>query len=1420
MGEDNEIVKILKIDVSEAEGQINRLQSVLDGLGKSIDTITDRLDVMATAFSGLESPELDFSALNTSVLEAEGYIRELKSSLDGIQVPDISLDGLNNALNLAQERMEELRQAINPLKGEIVLETPEIPTIEVPVTVSGFEIPAAEAPTITVPVVLEEPVLPEMPEIPTLTGEVVFNVEKPDIEAPTLEVPVDYDLQPLELPEIEPITVDVDFDVDTLELPQPEPITVPVEAEITGFDIPQPDPVEIPVTFDTEDVHIPDIDPIEIPVTFNEEDVKIPDIEPITVPVNVEVPDIEIPTPEPVIIPVESDLSGFQLPEPEEITVPVHFDVEPLNLPSVEPITTEVVIDTAEAQSALDGLISSLNEVKAIIDTVSFPELAVPQLGDIQAPAIDLQAVIDTVYAGFQSINTAFEQFVNGISEGVQLAIQDIQELGDEISAVKSPEFDPSSTKDIRDRIDELRASLVGLDETSSEYSATVQEITRLQAGLTDAMGVSFGSMREAKAYCDSLRSSLVTLEEGSDEYIAVANRLREVQDGINAAMSVGKSTYDGASDSINGMRRELRDLVRQYDALSKADRESEFGQNLKQQIKTTTDELKQLEGETGRFQRNVGNYANDVSKALQGIGISAGSSIAPVRNLEAAVDALAANPWVAAIAAAIAMLLELRDAFKRDEDATNDLNNALAPFQAVLNEVKRAFDRFLDTIKPTIEKLKELKGVQAVLNVLMSTARRFVNAINMTLEVTAEALDKVAYYGNRIEDWLAKTGIARFFDNLRKKVVQLNNWLADTWLGSVLGIEEMQESLEKFNDSIDDSTQRIREINNAETALNKERRRVLVENSKLQAEANELRAKAQDQENYTHSQRLKYLKEAQAAEEKLHNNAVRIAQEELALERKKQSLNKTGKEGLDAIARAEANLNNTIAAQSRMREQYNRQTTRIRKQELREARTLSKELYDNQKKMIENEIKLAQKGSREEYDLKVELAELEHKRTVQTYNETVKDITQRNTLIKQADGQLARQLEQLALDYQQAITRITVDEMRVRQGQYRKNTVEWLETQWNILDTEYREMVQGLEETDAEFELRKQAKADETFNVFRQLREQRNKEEIAQLQIDVDRTERNSERRLKAEAKVLEKELEQLEKYGRDSYNSEVEWQEAIEKKKLEIRQKYADIANSKLDRQEATLELNVVNTSDYGWERLVAERELVKFQLDNIQREEGESEERYLLRKAQMEKEYADKSRQIIEAQIGYWSDFATSIGDIFATIADYYKDDIQKRLDSGKISEEQAKKEFERVKALEIAQATIDTISGAIAAYMSYQKFQPGGAILGAIQAAAVTAAGIAQIAKIRATTLNSPSTPTPVQAASVNPNISNYTNNYTYTTTGVDELTTINNTLTNGFNRIERRSNTQRFYVLESDITTVQNKAKGRVRETTF
>lgn len=159
------------------------------------------------------------------------------------------------------------------------------------------------------------------------------------------------------------------------------------------------------------------------------------------------------------------------------------------------------------------------------------------------------------------------------------------------------------------------------------------------------------------------------------------------------------------------------------------------------------------------------------------------------------------------------------------------------------------------------------------------------------------------------------------------------------------------------------------------------------------------------------------------------------------------------------------------------------------------------------------------------------------------------------------------------------------------------------------------------------------------------------------------------------------------------------------------------------------------------------------------------------------------------------------ASATSAILGSIADMYEA-------NGDVSVEQA----ERIKAMRIASATIDTISGAIAAYTGTIEVVkgPAGVILGAVQAAAVTAAGLAQIAQIRNTSVTGGGggSASGVSVAQAAPS----------TALNLEQVKSV--TAGGGTERLNARQQSSRVYILASDLQAERNDARARVAETSF
>lgn len=181
----------------------------------------------------------------------------------------------------------------------------------------------------------------------------------------------------------------------------------------------------------------------------------------------------------------------------------------------------------------------------------------------------------------------------------------------------------------------------------------------------------------------------------------------------------------------------------------------------------------------------------------------------------------------------------------------------------------------------------------------------------------------------------------------------------------------------------------------------------------------------------------------------------------------------------------------------------------------------------------------------------------------------------------------------------------------------------------------------------------------------------------------------------------------------------------------------------------------------------------------------------------RAQDAKDAKEKAKQQMEVM----QSVASATSGILGSIADMYESD-----------EKNSEKNANKIKGLRIASATIDTISGAIGAFMqAVQTIPPPlGAIVGGVQAAAVTAAGIAQIAKIKSTKVsgsasNSAPTAPAVTSAPVR-------------TIDIQQVRSV--TSASEEDRLNQMASDQRVVLVMSDLEVKQNQSRVQVAEASF
>ena len=201
---------------------------------------------------------------------------------------------------------------------------------------------------------------------------------------------------------------------------------------------------------------------------------------------------------------------------------------------------------------------------------------------------------------------------------------------------------------------------------------------------------------------------------------------------GLSATTKLLNADTLTYSDSLNGERQKLADMQKAYDQLDREMRESEGGKAFLDAIKAQSDAVKQLEEETGRAQRNVGNYPqawnsaipalNDANVVLGKTGMSlkdlATNGTKAFENIATSAKAFGkamltppVGLVVGILSAIVGFVNRLVAAFKKNDDAMTGLKKAFAVFEPIAQAIRKVFDGIATAISKVVNAISGVVG-------------------------------------------------------------------------------------------------------------------------------------------------------------------------------------------------------------------------------------------------------------------------------------------------------------------------------------------------------------------------------------------------------------------------------------------------------------------------------------------------------------------------------------------------------------------------------------------------------------------------------------------------------------------------------------------------------------------------------------
>lgn len=456
-----------------------------------------------------------------------------------------------------------------------------------------------------------------------------------------------------------------------------------------------------------------------------------------------------------------------------------------------------------------------------------------------------------------------------------------------------------------------------------------------------------------------------------------------------------------------------------------------------------------------------------------------------------------------------------------------------------------------------------------------------------------------------------------------------------------------------------------------------------------------------------------------------------------------------------------------------------------------KDEKTKLKEKYESEKALLEkfgkDTTNLTKKYEEEKTAIVLKEAEKRRKLTEQ-FNKDF-DATFRNDTLAFFENQLSNASDKLQ-DFKDVASTIKIDEQGFRSAENWTENIKKLGEQYGV-------NIQNMEHFDLVFkkvimDYEDAQKALEDYQ--NQLKEERSNNRVAQIEKEFEAI--NSLMDIETEEKQLEYEL----------YASQGKWYDGLTNNyisQMKLRWETEDaIFNLRKGRLKEEIEIYKAAAND---ESLTEEAKLEAL------KKVAELERQLMLETADYTIAQNERKNESTENYVKSVQDSLDGISSILSNVATAWETNIQTEIETGKISEEEGERRMEEMKDIQSAIALINTFSSAVSAYQSLASIPIVGPVLGAAASAAAIASGLAQVKAIQAVKKGDNGGDN-TRYAEVQPQIPNdYSPQAVTNITGGQETESLANALS---------KQPVKAYVVESEITSTQEKVAKRNQETSF
>lgn len=940
------------------------------------------------------------------------------------------------------------------------------------------------------------------------------------------------------------------------------------------------------------------------------------------------------------------------------------------------------------------------------------------------------------------------------------------------------------------------------------------------------SLGESPQNVRELKTDISELKTAIgdmvIAGKTGTTEYDQAVKLLGQDLQTLLQVNNATKKEVDALDGSYNALVQKMRELKVEWRATNSEARRNELGK----QISEINDQLKAFDYSIGNFGRNVGNYGN-AWESLQGT----------VEGVEQSSNDFLSG--IASLGAAMGLTASQSDSLNNSLNGVRNVVGILSGAKGILGLVK--------AFRSQIAASKEAKAKAAEETAALKAQKQVTDQVttSTTLAATATKIFKKALMAIGIGLVVVAIG------ELAAHIQDVIKWF--TRLGEKLGIinpqtqalknsnEQLTASIEAMNKSLDREVE-LMEAKGATQAEIMQKQKTVIAAELAEAKAIQAKVKARIDELEVLGKRkneLKKLKEQydknqETIEDLEHKQAVleakidteaRQAQEKAAKERA-EAAKKAAEERLRAEEKANADL---AAARKKAEETVNAVIDKT---------LTERELLEKQHQETLNNLKAASAYiSAKRYK---EAVEAENKIYTNELSQIISD--EYAKVYEKASKQLNNKIEANRLNM------VITDGLAsyFNMGNYRveateaQNALKALNDYYAEISTEALKLLNGMNK-----DLSPAAK--EAFNLLVSfnpketgfLTEIRNyyQEYLSDTEAFLKKYGEPFSTAIVSLGENFKSYAEQLSEGYIRSFEAEMAQVEAFVEggageaalaKLDEIWLKYGDAFGGISEKAALSFKMNLVRyrndiqgqlVDTFGvsgneagerirssYENLFSDLEAQITHWNKIKdaAEEGTEKQKIAIDTIAILEEEKRKltlkrDSEVFTARTKMYQQYSASVSNLLGNVAQAWQNTIRAKVDADKMSEEQAEKSFEKMKAFQYAQAGISTAAAIVQALSDpdVPSFY-----LRAINAAAALATGVAQVAQIKATHYGSTGT-----ASTATPKL-------------IDRTPVVNTVSLNASEAGNSIQQNMRVYVVESDITEAQRATKARVTESTF